>query len=444
MCLLITGPSNSIRNALLSTPGLLDDIYGSNRDGVGAMYTTSKRVLKLPKLLPKTLAECMAFIAQLPNDERQLALHFRMKTHGNLDLENCHPYPVIEGQSALMHNGILQQGNKKDITKSDTWHYIADVVRPMLAEAPKMFMNKAWMSLIEDDIGNNRFAIMDNEGNLAVANKHQGITHQDMWFSNTYAWSPDILIPTYKKWDSNAWKSHWSTRGIVDGMDDDDALYNYGSIATRSRYAGTAKVAAEALGKSDTEGKDGIPDPAVLDDEQQSSFLSFTEDDVWAALSGQDPSALADYLNERPYFTLHTLFKECAFEWDELLDWAELDKSDRAIVEALEDEKRSDIAEVCKNLDSALLVANAMCYLGNWVGKSIDQKESSDAVEDMLTHLGNKIDAQAEAAKVPALLKAPNAVQPWVQAAAEVTEIVNAAREKPMAFVDISGSSAVH
>ena len=37
MCLLITGPSQSIRSTLLHTPRLLEDIYASNADGCWLM-----------------------------------------------------------------------------------------------------------------------------------------------------------------------------------------------------------------------------------------------------------------------------------------------------------------------------------------------------------------------------------------------------------------------
>ncbi len=33
MCLLITGKSDAIRNTLLTTPGLVEDIYAHNPDG---------------------------------------------------------------------------------------------------------------------------------------------------------------------------------------------------------------------------------------------------------------------------------------------------------------------------------------------------------------------------------------------------------------------------
>ena len=61
MCLIITGKSAKIRSTLLETNGLISDIYSSNPDGIGIMYSTTKG-LKVVKVLPKSLADATAFI----------------------------------------------------------------------------------------------------------------------------------------------------------------------------------------------------------------------------------------------------------------------------------------------------------------------------------------------------------------------------------------------
>src|SRR5687768_9176607 len=127
MCLIIAGQAAKIRSALLETEGMLHSIFKTNPDGIGIMYAThhkGKPILKIVKKLPNTLAAAEQFIARMPDDARQCAIHFRWTTHGDTNLDNCHPYTVLEGQVALMHNGVLSTGNDKDKTKSDTWHFI--------------------------------------------------------------------------------------------------------------------------------------------------------------------------------------------------------------------------------------------------------------------------------------------------------------------------------
>ena len=196
MCLLITGPSQSIRSTLLHTPRLLENIYTGNADGVGAMYTTTGG-LKTPKTLPRTARQARQFIEALPQDNRNLALHWRMRTHGDVNKANCHPYTVVAGRLEMMHNGILHTGNKANPKMSDTWHFIQDYLAPLSQHGAHLVHEPALTSLLSDFIGDNRLAFMTDDGRLTVVNREDGIEHQDLWFSNTYAWSPELLIPGY-------------------------------------------------------------------------------------------------------------------------------------------------------------------------------------------------------------------------------------------------------
>jgi hypothetical protein len=221
MCLIITGKSNKIRATLNNTKGLLDDIYTSNPDGIGIMYSTTKG-LKVIKTLPKSLAEANAFINRLPDDDRELAIHFRWTTHGNTDMDNCHPYDVITGYVAMMHNGILHTGNKADTTKSDTWHFIKDYLSEAVHECPSLVHNQGFLTMVADFIGDNRFVFMDGEGRMSHVNYDQGVEHDGMWFSNTYAWVPSKLIPNYYKSTKKSYKSYYPSMYNDYGLDYDD------------------------------------------------------------------------------------------------------------------------------------------------------------------------------------------------------------------------------
>lgn len=356
MCLLISGKSAQIRATLLNTQGLLKDIFESNSDGVGAMYVTSRKQLKTPKVIPNTLAECQAFIANLPQDDRNLALHFRMKTHGNIDLTNCHPYSVIDGQIALMHNGILSQGNKADPTKSDTWHYIRNVVRPILTEAPKLFMNSAWLSLIEDDITrNNRFAIMDSDGDLVILNKDTGIEHDGMWFSNTYAWSPELLIPGYYKAPIRL--------GYVT---DNDFDYN--------NWRGYSRGTTLARGFNTHEAED------------EDAVWPTNPNEVWEALTSCDTGELTDFLDARPFFTLNAIMEECVFEL-QLQAGFEPNATEKEIIDLLIGDETLKLSNKLAGAASSYMakkVAEIMCWYGDWTFKPgrAPQADVPDPTED--------------------------------------------------------------
>lgn len=189
MCLLVTQSADS---PILSAEWL-EDFYDSNSDGVGVMYAHDGRLV-VEKILPKDGKEFVQFYNEHIHG-RECAFHLRMKTHGHIDLINCHPYEILNYEDHgidlwLMHNGILHTDNKADVTKSDTWHYINDFLRPMLIDNPDFAFHPSFNDLISDHIGSgNKFVIMDSFGRQAVLNESQGVYWGGRWLSNTYAWS---------------------------------------------------------------------------------------------------------------------------------------------------------------------------------------------------------------------------------------------------------------
>ena len=193
MCLLTTSTASAFRTTFLATPHLLENVYQNNPDGLGIMFAKGGKV-KVFKTLPKTAAEARAFLeSKLPKNDTHVAIHWRWRTHGAINIDQCHPYKVSE-TAWLMHNGVLHTGNEDDDTKSDTWHF----AKNYLAGLPDDTLHHdGFLKLIGDYIENNRFAILSADGRLSVVNTDQGIEHDGVWFSNTYAWEPSLLIPEY-------------------------------------------------------------------------------------------------------------------------------------------------------------------------------------------------------------------------------------------------------
>lgn len=235
MCLIITGQAKKVKHTLLNTPGLLKDIHETNSDGIGIMYGTVHG-LKVVKKVPRDYKDARRFVERFPDDERQVAIHFRWTTHGDTDLENCHPYPVVEGKIALMHNGILRTDNVKDKTKSDTWHFVNDFLRSPLQKHPDLVHDVGFCRMVEEFIDdNNRFVFMDDLGKMQVLNKDAGIEHDGMWFSNTYAWTPGLLIPGRRTWKQGSYG--WDD-------DDDNVVWGMGGSYPLSRPGDAANASA--------------------------------------------------------------------------------------------------------------------------------------------------------------------------------------------------------
>lgn len=203
-----------------------DDCYSSNPDGIGIAYVdpTKKRVV-VRKALPASAKAAYNFWRKNAPRNVEYALHWRMRTHGAVDIDRVHPYHAGNGLY-LMHNGVLScVADDPHRIKSDTQIY-AEEFGAGLGTA---VFNPTVQRLIGKQIGSsNRFIFLHADHGMAVINESTGVTTERFpgcWFSNTYAWTP-------RSWGvENAWGG-WSS-GYVGGAS------GRHSAATRAVSAGS-------------------------------------------------------------------------------------------------------------------------------------------------------------------------------------------------------------
>jgi predicted glutamine amidotransferase len=351
MCLIITGKSSTVRSTLLNTHGLLSDIFTSNPDGIGFMYGSTKG-LKVTKTLPKNLGDATAFIQRLPQDDREIAIHFRWTTHGKTDMVNCHPYDVIPGFIAMMHNGILHTGNAADKDKSDTWHFINDYLHSAVSASPELVYDAGFVAMMEEFIGNNRFVFMNGEGRMQHVNFDQGIEHDDMWFSNTYAWTPSRLIPSYK---SATLKSYKYASSYGSYMDDEyDEMYDY----NKSFGIYPRSVSAHSANYDET--AHDFPD-------DEDGFVQPTPDDIACALTEADVETMEVWLDQMPAYTITTLlhcYTPAPLSYTHRDD---LCITEQGVYDMLmEGDASGLISTLTKSYGSVSIVAEVICYYLQW------------------------------------------------------------------------------
>jgi len=181
MCILIKHNANTV-----FTDELLLDFYSHNSDGFGAVYAEDGKLVVI-----KTLGKPdeIKAIYQETLKGRECIIHYRMKTHGDIDMDNCHPYKVTD-DLWMAHNGILSMGNPIDPKRSDTWHFIEYILKPAMLHNPNIILDPDYQRYIEKMFGaTNKFAFLHSSGEVVVLNYDAGVEHQGAWLSNTYAWS---------------------------------------------------------------------------------------------------------------------------------------------------------------------------------------------------------------------------------------------------------------
>lgn len=233
MCILIHQPAGTT-----ISEAMLHDFYQLNPDGFGAMFAVDGKIEVV-----KTLAKEDEII-KIYNEivaGKEAIIHYRMKTHGDIDLDNCHPYRVTD-DIWLAHNGILSEGNPVDKKKSDTWHYIEYVLRPTLTAQPELFDNPDFIEYLGTMIGSsNKFGLLRSDGKVQLVNRDSGVDHADLWLSNTYAWSPE----KHGFYKNKGYKGH---KGYSYGNWYDD---DYGTWGTKTYQHGASPQRSSVVQDND-------------------------------------------------------------------------------------------------------------------------------------------------------------------------------------------------
>lgn len=209
MCLLIVQTKDTD-----FTEEHLIDFYNRNRDGIGVMWAEDG-YLQYNKILPANARQAVDFYNENARG-KACAIHYRMRTHGDIDHENCHPYEVFGFEEAsdmpmlLMHNGVLHTGNHADTSKSDTWHYIRTYLHKLIAHDPSLAFTPEFRDVIGRHIGSNRFVLMNHLGETSIVNESQGVRFRGAWMSNEYAWNAHKYMPRIQ---TQARYNNWTSYG---------------------------------------------------------------------------------------------------------------------------------------------------------------------------------------------------------------------------------------
>jgi hypothetical protein len=157
----------------------------NNPDGAGIMYVEDGhlRIEKFPTseaALWRRYKDFTGGDGQSPQD-RDIVIHFRYKTHGNVCKENCHPFRVHPGLG-MVHNGIIDIEQAFSDRRSDTRAFVEDVLRRL---SPQFLYNADAMTLLAERVGkHNKLIFMDRKGTVRIVNEGAGFWEGDVWYSN--------------------------------------------------------------------------------------------------------------------------------------------------------------------------------------------------------------------------------------------------------------------
>lgn len=185
MCIAIYKPAEKIIDM-----DTLQRCFNANPDGAGFMYSNGTE-MKIHKGFFTFKAFWKAFE---PHQERQCLIHFRIKTHGEVSVKNCHPFFVTK-DVGFIHNGIISKhGGNKD--KSDTRDFNEKILRPLVKQFGTTIIESPQFDLLVSDyIGFSKLAFLDINGNVTIVNDQMGVWDDEVWYSNSSYKPPVVYQP---------------------------------------------------------------------------------------------------------------------------------------------------------------------------------------------------------------------------------------------------------
>lgn len=193
MCLIAYSPDGA---------AIPDDVFNfahrQNSDGIGIMC--ERGVSKyFGKKAPKRARHAMRVLAA---EGIPFGIHFRWATHGKECKELCHPFIAADGNTCVMHNGVINQTARltsATAMESDTSLLVDLCMRH--APAPGDNDYDYFYQLLGEFIGSyNKLLVFHyQQKQWTIVNEDSGIWIEGFWYSNTYS------LPAYM----DPWKTRY-------------------------------------------------------------------------------------------------------------------------------------------------------------------------------------------------------------------------------------------
>ena len=204
----------------------------TNPDGMGLMWNDGKSIkFRKGYFNVKNFYDDYISIRKMPTT-KDIALHFRIGTGSNVDVANCHPFPITSVNKRLkarqgscdvgvMMNGIIGSSTKEF---SDTALYVRDTLKEYYDIDRRFFLHfsKRGEMLFENEIHGCRFVLMskegtklfgvgwsDYEGKAWVSNRHWiPVKHNFNWYNYMYGREYD----SYDEWYTSRMSKRFSKK----------------------------------------------------------------------------------------------------------------------------------------------------------------------------------------------------------------------------------------
>lgn len=204
----------------------LFNCFIKNPDGCGFAYTTGTELVVFKTMDYPTFLEEYEKCYEQYGETSPFIIHFRIATHGTVDIFNCHPF-IVDNDHVFIHNGVISNvpscAEKK---KSDTQVFNELILQNLPAD---WFENTAIKYLLEDFISFSKIVVMNLKGEVLILNEAKGTWVDGVWFSNTL-WKQTSI------WEDIS-RGNYAKAGGDDDWDWSDYCLNCGKFIRYNIYS---------------------------------------------------------------------------------------------------------------------------------------------------------------------------------------------------------------
>jgi hypothetical protein len=176
MCVIIDRPAG-----VVVTKSMVEAATTRNSDGWGIAITRKNGVIEVVR----GFGSKKAFKAVKNAGECPFVFHARLATHGVINVDNCHPFTILDGQYVVIHNGIVDAVPEVWTECSDTGHLAYGIIEPMLNMHPEWFDDGTLAKFVDALAGYSKIVIVRaSDGKHCWINRHLGEDYDGLWISN--------------------------------------------------------------------------------------------------------------------------------------------------------------------------------------------------------------------------------------------------------------------
>ena len=231
MCIIVFKP----KNVQKPSDKILEKCFGNNPDGAGVAIQRNE------KIYINKFMEVETYINFVRNNVKQsdnVIYHFRIATHGKVNLENTHPFVITEDynemnetdcittKNVLAHNGVITTLTTVGKDESDS-----KILANLLADKDinnNLFLSEGIRKLIEVIIETDKLVILNKEGKFILLGhfeKENGIYYSNKTYKYNkfydYYWEDYITYASPYSGDIHVKKEAYQK---IDNVIDEDKI----------------------------------------------------------------------------------------------------------------------------------------------------------------------------------------------------------------------------